>query len=258
MLHALISIVYAILGGVLPALIWLFFWTREDRENPEPIGMVALAFIGGIIAVFISLFIEKIIFGINIYSLFPSETVGQIMNWFQEIAIKKNILLDNFLMVIIFAPIIEEVSKFVIDYIFVLRSKEDDEPIDPIIYMIATALGFAAIENVLFLIDPILENNLTYSIVTGNMRFIGASLIHTIASATIGIILSLNFFKRRFRRDMAVLFAIFMAILIHAIFNFFLIGSTRGSIITLEIIWASVIMILLIFEKIKKIRVEKI
>ncbi len=38
-------------------------------------------------------------------------------------------------------------------FILVLRSQDDDEPIDPSIYMITTALGFAAVENVLFLMQ---------------------------------------------------------------------------------------------------------
>ena len=100
----------------------------------------------------------------------------------------------SFLLVTLFAPVIEEVLKFIFAYILVLRSKDDNEPIDPIIFMITTALGFAAIENMLFLIDPITSNNLHLSIYTGNLRFIGAMLLHTVSSATIGIFIGFQLF----------------------------------------------------------------
>ncbi len=50
---------------------------------------------------------------------------------------------------------IEEITKFLAAYVTVLRRAEDDEPIDPVIYMVTTALGFAAAENTLFLLSPL-------------------------------------------------------------------------------------------------------
>ena len=54
-------LIYALLGGILPACIWLLFWLREDKKSPEPKYMIVLAFLGGIAAVFISLYFEKIV-----------------------------------------------------------------------------------------------------------------------------------------------------------------------------------------------------
>ena len=41
----------AIVGGILPALIWLFFWLMEDRCEPEPKRYIFLCFLGGMLAV---------------------------------------------------------------------------------------------------------------------------------------------------------------------------------------------------------------
>ena len=37
----------AMLGGVLPALLWLTFWLMEDRCEPEPKRYLLLTFIAG-------------------------------------------------------------------------------------------------------------------------------------------------------------------------------------------------------------------
>lgn len=255
--HVSISIIYAFLGGILPSIVWLLFWMREDKKNPEPFGSLALAFMGGVAAVFISLFLEKLFFNIDPVTLFTGDFFHPILEWFRSIAVQKNIALNRFLLVIFFAPIIEEVSKFVMAYFFALRSKDNDEPLDPIIYMITTALGFAAMENMLFLIDPISKNDIISSILTGNMRFVGAMLLHTVSSATIGVFISFNFFKKKIREDLLIFVGILVAILIHSIFNYFMIGNPNYFII-LEVIWIVVIMILLAFEKIKRIKLEKI
>ncbi|MCX6717433.1 MAG: hypothetical protein NTU76_02040 [Candidatus Taylorbacteria bacterium] len=123
-------IIYALLGGILPAFIWLFFWLREDEKKPEPKSMILLAFIGGIAAVFLSLYLEKMAYGINTERLFSLDFLKPILSWFKHISETQNIALNRLLLVSLFAPIIEEVCKFVLAYILVLRSKADDEPND--------------------------------------------------------------------------------------------------------------------------------
>src|SRR6185503_10263021 len=121
------QILAAALGGVLPALAWLWFWLREDSKHPEPRRLIALAFIAGMICVVVAVPIEK-----AVQPLFASTTLV-FTAW----------------------SIIEELLKFLFAYATVLRLADDDEPIDPVIYMVTTALGFAAAENTLFLLSPL-------------------------------------------------------------------------------------------------------
>jgi RsiW-degrading membrane proteinase PrsW (M82 family) len=252
----LASIFFAFISGVVPALVWLFFWTMEDKKNPEPKSMLALAFIGGMVAVFISLFTEKYLYGIGLSNLFSSSIFGKILPWFQKAATQTGTEIDKVLLVVIFAPVIEELSKFIMAYILVLRSKYDDEPLDPMIYMIATALGFAAVENMLFLINPFQNHDLVLTVFTGNMRFIGATLLHTISSATIALFISFNFYGKRIRKYIFAIIGILCSIVMHGIFNFLMIGDQSSSTLALELIWIIVIILLLAFEKIKRIRKE--
>ena len=71
---------------------------------------------------------------------------------------------------------IEELVKFSAISLVALRSVYFDEPVDALIYMITVALGFAAIENSLFLLAPLLDGDLTGSLLTGNLRYMGATL----------------------------------------------------------------------------------
>ena len=252
------TLIYALLGGILPAIVWLVFWLRQDKEKPEPKIMIIIAFIGGIIAVFGSLYFESLCSKINIENILSGDFLKPLLNWIENTSIQEKIALNRFLIVIFFAPIIEESLKFIITYFTVLRSREDDEPIDPMIYMITAALGFAAIENMLFLIDPITKRQLTISVLTGNMRFIGATLLHTISSVTIGMFISFNFFDKKMSKFSWTITGLICAIITHALFNFFMVGNARESLMALELIWIAVIIVLLAFEKIKKIKLEKI
>lgn len=257
--HFLTALLFAFLGGFLPTLAWLFFWLRQDSENPEPKRMILLAFAGGFVAVVVSMYLERFSSSIDIKHLMSIEPLKPILTWMKEYAMSNNIAFDRFLLVSIFAPIIEECSKLLLAIALVLKSRENDEPIDPIVYMITVALGFAAIENMLFLIDPFVKSNLVLGIMNGNMRFIGATLLHVISSATIGMFMGFNFFDTKIKKILWTIAGLFSAIIMHSMFNFFMVNTSGNSgFATLQTIWIVVIIILLCFEKIKRLGVEKI
>lgn len=222
------AIFFSLIGGILPALFWLYFWLKEDKLKPEPRSLIMLSFFGGMVAVLAALFAEKII---------------------------KDIVASNVILIAIYAPIIEELFKFLAAYFTTLRKKEDDEPIDPIIYLISSALGFAALENALFLINPLAENNILTGIATGNLRFIGATLLHVVASASIGIFIGFSFYKSRFLKFFMIIIGLIVAMTLHSFFNFFIIRGTDESILAVFAgLWVAVIVLILILERVKKIK----
>ncbi len=101
---------------------------------------------------------------------------------------------------------IEESIKFIAVYVAVKGSKYFDEPVDCMVYMITGALGFAAIENALFLSQYIGQNLLEIGIV----RSVGATLLHAIASGFVGYYWA----KKKF------ILGLLLAVSIHAIFNY--------------------------------------
>lgn len=213
----------AFLGGLIPALFWLWFWLREDKERPEPYLLIALAFIGGMMVVPLALPLQRL--AVELYS-------G-----------------DN----LIFAwVIIEEVLKYGVALIIILWNRAVDEPIDLIIYMVTIALGFAALENALFIFNPLASGDTLLALMNGQLRFLGATLLHVLSSGTVGAFLALAFYKSNHLKLFFGTLGLFIAIVLHALFNFFIIGSSGEAILGVFLfVWMGIIVLLLIFEKVK-------
>lgn len=219
-------ILAATAGGVLPALAWLWFWLREDSKHPEPRRLIALAFMAGMVCVVFAVPIEKAV------QPYLASTVLVFTAW----------------------SIIEEILKFIFAYATVLRLSEDNEPIDPVIYMVTVALGFAAAENTLFLLSPISGSTMLQTLLTGNLRFIGATLLHVISSAAIGVAMGMTFYKRKKTRRIAIFLGVILACLLHASFNFFILSAPEDTLLrTFSFVWVGVIVLLAVLEYVKRI-----
>ncbi len=224
------TIIFAFLGGLLPALLWLWFWLREDKEQPEPTNLLILTFIAGMFAVPISIVIQGFINGL--FNVKSATEAGAFVLFLWASA--------------------EELIKYTLAYFVALRQKYNDEAIDPLIYMITIALGFAALENTLYLIDPISKGKFLESLVTGNYRFIGSTLLHTLSSATIGIALALSFKKDKKTKRKYAFFGIVGAILTHFLFNFSLLQDNLSIYHIFPFLWIVLVGLLVFFEYIKK------
>lgn len=221
------NIAYALLAGLLPALLWLIFWLREDNLHPEPRSLVAGTFLSGMVVVVIAVFLEK-------YAA--------------------DIIADEKYRYIAWAAI-EEIVKFLAVALIALKSRYMDEPVDAMIYCITVALGFAALENALFILSPLDTGDITRSIVTGNMRFIGATLVHTVCSATVGFMIGLSFYKNAFLKTISLLFGVILAVALHASFNLSIINETVTN--TLKVfgwVWLAVVILIILFEEVKGIK----
>lgn len=212
--------------GILPALIWLWFWLKEDI-HPEPVKMITLSFLGGMLAVVLVLPLQKIV-----YDLIGSSDYYAFFLW----------------------ATLEELFKFIIVYFIALSRRVNDEPVDTIIYMIISALGFVAMENTLFLADQIHTWDLLGLAETGGMRFIGASLLHIMASGTVGIFMALSFYKSQKLKYIYITGGLVTAIILHTLFNISIMKQAEGSIfLVFGLVWIGIIALLLLFEKIKHI-----
>lgn len=213
----------AFLSGLVPALFWVWFWLREDNQKPEPYFLIAISFIAGMAVVPIALPLQKI--AIDIYS-------G-----------------DNVMLVWV---IIEELLKYTAALALVFWNREVDEPIDMVIYMIVIALGFAALENALFIFNPLVMGEYLSSVLTGGFRFLGASLLHVLASGTVGVFLALAYYRSKMTQVLAGTLGLFIAIVLHALFNFFIMDASGETILAVFLfVWMGIILLFLLFEKIK-------
>jgi len=234
----------AIAGGLFPALAWLWFWRREDAPHPEPRRLIALAFFAGMLTVALVIPMQQCVAGSVQYSFLPMQSACSFLASF----------LPTTTAIFIAWSTIEEVMKYLLARITVLRSREDDEPIDPVIYMVAVALGFAAAENTLFLISPLAGDSLLQTIMTGNLRFVGATLLHVLASAVIGVAIALAFYGSPAKKRLFTTLGVILACVLHSMFNFLILNTAEEYLLrTFGIVWLGLILLLAVLEYVKRI-----
>jgi protease PrsW len=124
----------ALFFGFVPMFFFAAFVNWLDRYEKEPKILLGAAFGWGMIIAAGGAFILNTAFGIGIYALTGSEGVAE------------------FGTTSIVAPLIEESLKgLAVLIVFFLFRKEFDSILDGIVYAAITAMGFAAVENVLYI-----------------------------------------------------------------------------------------------------------
>ena len=221
------TIVYALIAGVLPSLIWLAFWLREDSHS-EPRSLITAIFFGGVLAVVVAILVEGYI--------------GKVVT-------------DQKLQYALWAAT-EEILKFIVVASIAIRSASYDEPIDAMVYCIVAALGFAALENTLFILDPFSKGLMARGILSDNMRFMGATLVHIASSATVGAFLGFTFYRSRLAKMIAIVLGLVVAIGLHTSFNLSLMNSIDWSdtLRTFAWFWGAIVILMILFEEVKVVR----
>ena len=209
----------AVIASSVSILVWVWFWTRkQDIDNKSAI----FVFVGGAIAVALSLPFQK---ALDIF--IPGSSPVTFFLW----------------------ATVEEVLKLSVVLCAIKFFKIDRTK--ALIYMIVAALGFAALENILFIIGPLIGEDVTRSVITGNLRLIGASLLHVVSSSIIGVALAFSFYISVRKRAVITTLALTLAIVFHAIFNLSVIHwDNWGTIFSFFITWVlALVLIYLVFKK---------
>lgn len=161
----IVNALVALAAAFAPALVWFFFFLRED-VHPEPRRLIAKVFLVGALATV------------------PTFAVQSGADWFFGGA---------FVPLVVTLAFLEEFFKFFAAYLAVRKHPAFDEPIDAMIYMVAASLGFATVENVFVAGSAYpLSASLGAMLLAGGAlttltyRFIGATLLHVLASSLLG------------------------------------------------------------------------
>jgi len=221
---------FYIIFGVIPSIIWLLFYLRQD-VHPEPKKLILSVFFWGMLAALPAILLEV---GANdLIIKLNSSLIAKIFYWFLGVAL------------------VEEFLKYSVVRDKVLKNPEFNEPVDAMIYMIISALGFAASENILiFLAQKLLFFNLEATLTLLIFRFLSATFLHALASAVIGYFLALHFFKK----NGSIILGLWISTLLHGLYNFSII-ELEGNlkiIIPLIILIGLAIFVALGFKRLKK------
>lgn len=194
---------FAFILGVLPSLVWLLYYLRNDI-NPEPNSIILEVFILGMISGGAAIGFQYALTFISS----ESESLKALVGAFPIVMIAG-------------WAWIEEYVKYLAVKIRVFHDAEFNEPTDAIIYLIVAGLGFAAIENTLFVIPKIFEG-LDQAIYFLSLRFVTATLLHALASGIIGFFLALAII---YHKKELLFFGFVLGVGLHTIYNYSIMSS---------------------------------
>jgi RsiW-degrading membrane proteinase PrsW (M82 family) len=167
--------------AIAPALFVFLYIYKKDRYEPEPLHLLAWVFFLGALSCIPAGLIEL---------PFPEGVVGSA----------------------VVAPVVEETMKFLVVFLAVYRHPEFDEPMDGIVYATAAGLGFATLENILYVLEG--------GVVVGIIRAIASVPGHVVFACIWGFALGTAKFRPENERRGLILTGLAGAMLMHGIFNF--------------------------------------
>jgi RsiW-degrading membrane proteinase PrsW (M82 family) len=205
----------ALFFGFVPMFLFAAFVNWLDRYEKEPKILLGAAFVWGMVIAAGGAFILNTAFGIGIYVLTGSEGVTE------------------FGTTSIVAPIIEESLKgLAVLIVFFLFRKEFDSVLDGIVYAAITAMGFAAVENVLYIYrNGYLENGWEGFWTLVAIRVFLVGWMHPFFTSFTGIGVAISRLSRNpIIKVLAIPAGYIVAITAHAFHNTFggLIGGVGG------------------------------
>ncbi len=180
--------------ALLPVVLLALVVFRQDKDSPEPIGWLVLGFVYGIISLFLSFTIS---FPLQWLGVYPATTAS---------------VMDGILKSFFGAAIPEELAKLFMLWLLLHWNKHFDEKLDGIVYAVCITLGFAALENIMYLIQS--DN----WVATGILRALSAVPGHCCYGILMGYYYSLVCFSSHHRVKNTIL--LFVApILAHGIYD---------------------------------------
>ncbi|MBU3956286.1 PrsW family intramembrane metalloprotease, partial [bacterium] len=176
---------FYIILGFLPSSIWLLFYLRKDA-HPEPKAQVLRIFVWGMLIAPLAVIFELILFWLTM----PTTNLSIIVS----VLDKLNDGWRATITLILFAPLVEEYLKYRVVRTEIIKKSHFDEPLDAMLYLIIGALGFAAAENLIIVLkSPLMP--LSQAFGTIGFRFLGATLLHALASGIVGYFLAKSFLE---------------------------------------------------------------
>jgi len=217
----MVDFLLVLLYGILPPLLWLFFYLEKDRR-PEPKRTIFLIFSLGAFAAILATFFEIIFSRIT--------ANNEIITAFISIAM------------------VEEFFKYLFVKIFIYNHKELDEPFDLPLYMIISALGFTTLENIIYLIHFFQKEMLVIGVFYSLLRFLGPIFCHTISSGILGVFWALAILKNK---KIFLFWGFFIAIFIHGVFN---LAIASQPFMTIPLLIFSALFLFNYFDKLQKMK----
>ena len=189
------EVVQYVILGFAPGLFWVWYLRRKDDLEPEPYHLVLWVFALGCLSTLLVFWLRPIL---------DARVLPSIRDSSLDLA-------DAFLVT---APL-EEIAKMLAFLVGIYWHRQLDEPLDGIIYGTAAGLGFASVENVVYLLA-------TEDASVVLIRGFTATLAHVATSGAMGFFLGLSRFRPARWAPWLWLVGLMTAVFFHGIYDYFL------------------------------------
>lgn len=197
--------------ALAPGVAIMLYIYLKDKHEREPLSLLLISFLYGGLSTVLTLFISVPVNALILTK--EDDVVHQFYNAFFKVAL------------------VEEFSKFFFVRFILFNNKNFNEPFDGIVYAVMVGMGFATLENVVYVYQ--------YGLATGIMRMFTAVPAH----ATFAIIMGFFLGKAKFTHRKVLYFsvlALVAAAIFHGSYDYFLFisfipGLWAGAVISLVI-----------------------
>jgi RsiW-degrading membrane proteinase PrsW (M82 family) len=206
-----------LLMALAPALAIALFIYWKDTHEKEPVGVLVMCFIFGIL----------ICFPAGIWNSGVFEIFGFDLD--QE----DNGMLLSFFMAFFVVGLGEEMLKYLVVVLYAFRKLCFNEPFDGIVYAVMVSLGFAAFENVIY----VMEGGLGVAV----LRMFTAVPMHAACAVIMGYYIGLSKYYKGSARTEKSVKGLFYAVVMHGAYDFVLFQDDfplLGLLIFPMIVWA--------------------
>jgi RsiW-degrading membrane proteinase PrsW (M82 family) len=181
-----------LLASLAPVFIILFYVYFRDKYEKEPLRMLGKALLGGVLIIPPVIFVEQ---WLSALSPFSGRVGAAAWHAFAV------------------AASTEEVFKYLALYLIIWKSPSFNEKFDGIVYAVFVSLGFAAVENIMYVMEGGLQ--------TAAVRALTAVPAHAIFGVTMGYSLGIAHMYKELRKKY-LRRALVIPILLHGIYDFIL------------------------------------
>lgn len=185
--------VFTLLGLALApgTAIGIYIYLKDKHER-EPLTLLLVSFFYGILSTIVTLAISQPLSMLLMAR--ESTVVTQFVEAFFKVAL------------------VEEFSKFIFVRFILFNNKNFNEPFDGIVYAVMVSMGFATLENVIYVFN--------YGFATGILRMFTAVPAH----ATFGVLMGYFLGKAKFSHNKKFMYSVmglFTATLFHGAYDYF-------------------------------------
>ncbi|WP_452228315.1 PrsW family intramembrane metalloprotease [Lacinutrix sp. MEBiC02404] len=187
---------HLLLLAIAPVFLIILYIYYKDKYDKEPKRLLFFSFLLGAV---VSIIVTTVLYILSDYTI-PIEIVGN-----------KSVL-QLFIKAFFIVALIEEFSKYIIVRYFAQPNKAFNEQFDGIVYAVMVSMGFAATENIMYVLQGGMQ--------TALLRAFTAVPAHATFAVIMGFFMGKAKFSKNRRR--LNLLGLILAVLFHGTYDFFL------------------------------------